>query len=145
MGHGKYCWGSFQDWLILVNNQYLSIEISLVNPFTGSKINLPSTWDFYHKIVLLGLPSQEKFFFACLYTINTGRLPDFWLWLVCAHPDGEQIKTNQQNILIRSLTLKSKKGDSSSKDVKSAGVTESSRKRYCYCFKLAYICIFIKI
>uniref|UniRef100_A0A803QY40 SAP domain-containing protein n=2 Tax=Cannabis sativa TaxID=3483 RepID=A0A803QY40_CANSA len=52
---------------------------------------------------------------------------------VCVHdtspPDDQQIKTNQQNILIRSLTLRNKKGDSSSKDVKSAGATESSRKR----------------
>uniref|UniRef100_A0A803QY39 DET1- and DDB1-associated protein 1 domain-containing protein n=1 Tax=Cannabis sativa TaxID=3483 RepID=A0A803QY39_CANSA len=45
---------------------------------------------------------------------------------VCVHdtspPDDQQIKTNQQNILIRSLTLRNKKGDSSSKDVKSAGL-----------------------
>lgn len=61
------------------------------------------------------------------------------------HPDGQQIKTNQQNILIRSLTLRNKKGDSSSKDVKSAGATESSRKRYCYCFKVAYVSFLIKI
>ena len=75
---GKYCWGSFQDWLILVNNpRYLSIEISLVNPFTGSKINLPSTWDFYHKIVLLGLPSQEKF--VCMLVHNQRREIAFWV------------------------------------------------------------------
>lgn len=40
--------------------------------------------------------------------------------------------TNQQNILIRSLTLRNKKGDSGSKDVKGPGAAESSRKRYYY-------------
>lgn len=46
----------------------------------------------------------------------------------------EHIKTNQQNILIRSLKLKKQKekGDSSSKDVKGAGAAEGSRKRFDY-------------
>ncbi|KAF3539921.1 hypothetical protein F2Q69_00025369 [Brassica cretica] len=38
---------------------------------------------------------------------------------ICEHdtspPEGQQIRTNQQNILIRSLSLKKQKGDSSSK------------------------------
>lgn len=52
-----------------------------------------------------------------------------------AYPEDQHIKTNQQNILIRSLTLKKHKGDSSSKDG-----SEGSRKRYyhsplsIYCF-----------
>ncbi|KAM1185978.1 hypothetical protein TB2_014854 [Malus domestica] len=45
------------------------------------------------------------------------------------YPDGQLIQTNQQNILIRSLTLKKQKGDSSSKDAKSSGAAESSKKR----------------
>lgn len=40
------------------------------------------------------------------------------------------IKTNQLNILIRSLVLKKQKGDSSSKDAKGISMNESSRKRY---------------
>ncbi|BFG32321.1 hypothetical protein CerSpe_185950 [Prunus speciosa] len=52
---------------------------------------------------------------------------------VCVHdtspPEDQHIQTNQQNILIRSLTLKKQKGDSSSKDVKGAGAAEGSRKR----------------
>ncbi|KAL6280912.1 hypothetical protein ACE6H2_017793 [Prunus campanulata] len=44
-------------------------------------------------------------------------------------PEDQHIQTNQQNILIRSLTLKKQKGDSSSKDVKGAGAAEGSRKR----------------
>ncbi|XP_047166804.1 uncharacterized protein LOC124835836 [Vigna umbellata] len=39
-------------------------------------------------------------------------------------PEGQHIKTNQQNILIRSLTLKKQRGDSSSKDG-----SDGSRKR----------------
>ncbi|CAL2261073.1 unnamed protein product [Prunus armeniaca] len=44
-------------------------------------------------------------------------------------PEDQHIQTNQQNILIRSLTLKKQKGESSSKDVKGAGAAEGSRKR----------------
>ncbi|XVF54680.1 hypothetical protein PTKIN_Ptkin05aG0200300 [Pterospermum kingtungense] len=50
---------------------------------------------------------------------------------ICEHntspPESQHIKTNQQNILIRSLMLNNKKGDSSSKDVKAAA--EGTRKR----------------
>ncbi|XVF08710.1 hypothetical protein REPUB_Repub07fG0027000 [Reevesia pubescens] len=50
---------------------------------------------------------------------------------ICEHntspPENQHIKTNQQNILIRSLMLNNKKGDSSSKDVKAAA--EGPRKR----------------
>ncbi|XWS51402.1 hypothetical protein CRYUN_Cryun12cG0173300 [Craigia yunnanensis] len=50
---------------------------------------------------------------------------------ICEHntspPESQHIKTNQQNILIRSLMLNNKKGDSSSKDVKAAA--EGPRKR----------------
>ncbi|XP_038686104.1 uncharacterized protein LOC119985791 [Tripterygium wilfordii] len=52
---------------------------------------------------------------------------------ICEHetspPEGQNIKTNQQNILIRSLTLKKHKGDSSSRDAKSAAATDGPRKR----------------
>ncbi|XP_007037966.2 PREDICTED: uncharacterized protein LOC18605093 isoform X1 [Theobroma cacao] len=50
---------------------------------------------------------------------------------ICEHnttpPESQLIKTNQQNILIRSLMLNNKKGDSSSKDVKVSA--EGPRKR----------------
>ncbi|KAK8495512.1 hypothetical protein V6N12_046201 [Hibiscus sabdariffa] len=50
---------------------------------------------------------------------------------ICEHntspPESQHISTNQQNILIRSLMLNGKKGDSSSKDVKAAA--EGPRKR----------------
>lgn len=76
--HGKYCWGSFQDWLILVSNSdYLSVEISLLNPFTRNKINLPRTWDFYHKIVLSGIPSPKNF--ICMLVHNQHREIAFWV------------------------------------------------------------------
>lgn len=45
-------------------------------------------------------------------------------------PENQLIKTNQTNILIRSLVLKKRKVDSNSKDGKAVSVTESSRKRY---------------
>ncbi|KAF9671697.1 hypothetical protein SADUNF_Sadunf12G0074500 [Salix dunnii] len=43
--------------------------------------------------------------------------------------EGQQIRTNQTNILIRSLQLNKQKGDSSSKDVKGVAASEGSRKR----------------
>uniref|UniRef100_A0A6P3ZN69 putative F-box protein At5g55150 n=1 Tax=Ziziphus jujuba TaxID=326968 RepID=A0A6P3ZN69_ZIZJJ len=59
--HGKYCWGSFHDWLILVKDlECFYLEISLFNPFTRSKIDLPGAWNFYHKMVLSELPSSQK-------------------------------------------------------------------------------------
>ncbi|KAG8638670.1 hypothetical protein MANES_14G051700v8 [Manihot esculenta] len=52
---------------------------------------------------------------------------------ICEHntspPEGQQIKTNQTNILIRSLQLKKQKGESSSKDMKGVTAAEGSRKR----------------
>ncbi|KAG2678553.1 hypothetical protein I3760_11G008200 [Carya illinoinensis] len=52
---------------------------------------------------------------------------------ICDHetspPEDQQIKTNQQNILIRSLMLRRQKSDSISKDVKGLTATEGSRKR----------------
>ncbi|KAJ6374494.1 hypothetical protein OIU78_030077, partial [Salix suchowensis] len=43
--------------------------------------------------------------------------------------EGQEIKTNQTNILIRSLQLNKHKGDSSLKGVKGLTATEGSRKR----------------
>ena len=63
---------------------------------------------------------------------------DFRMMSVCLHPDAQQIMTNQQKILIRSLTLRNKKGDSCSKDVKSPGATETYYK-----FELFVCFIFI--
>ncbi|KAF3436876.1 hypothetical protein FNV43_RR19629 [Rhamnella rubrinervis] len=77
---------------------------------------------------LANLPSRGLFSSTVLSS-NPGGMRVY----VCVHdtspPEGQQIMTNQQNILIRSLTLRNKKGDSGSKDVKGAGAAESSRKR----------------
>ncbi|MCD7451090.1 hypothetical protein HAX54_009538 [Datura stramonium] len=52
---------------------------------------------------------------------------------VCDHetspPEDQLIKTNQQNILIRSLMLKKQRGDYSSKDGKGISSNENGRKR----------------
>lgn len=49
--------------------------------------------------------------------------------------EGQVIKTNQQNILIRALTLRKQRGESSSKTAKGVAAGEgSSRKRYLYYF-----------
>ncbi|CAN6550202.1 unnamed protein product [Malus baccata var. baccata] len=59
---GRYCWGSYQDWLILVKDvDCFNLEISLLNPFSRKKTDLPKTWNFYHKMVLSALPSVENF------------------------------------------------------------------------------------
>ncbi|XVE54498.1 hypothetical protein DITRI_Ditri03aG0086500 [Diplodiscus trichospermus] len=63
-------------------------------------------------------------------TVNSSNLGGMRVY-ICEHntapPESQHIKTNQQNILIRSLMLNNKKRDSSSKDVKAAA--EGSRKR----------------
>lgn len=67
--YGKYCWGSFQEWLIMVNdvNSYI-LEIKLLNPFTRSQVTLPPIWNFYHKIVLSGHPSENDFVCMLLHS-----------------------------------------------------------------------------
>ncbi|XP_068306759.1 protein LOWER TEMPERATURE 1-like isoform X1 [Pyrus communis] len=79
-------------------------------------------------MLLQNLPSRGLFSSTVLFS-NPGGVRVY----VCTHdtspPDGQLIQTNQQNILIRSLTLKKQKGDSSSKDVKGASAAEGSKKR----------------
>ncbi|PHT87953.1 hypothetical protein T459_10059 [Capsicum annuum] len=52
---------------------------------------------------------------------------------VCEHetspPEDQLIKTNQQNILIRSLMLKKQRGDYNSKDGKGISSNDNGRKR----------------
>ncbi|GAY51062.1 hypothetical protein CUMW_131390 [Citrus unshiu] len=75
---------------------------------------------------LANLPSRGLFTSAA-FSPNQGGMRVY----ICEHdtspPEDQLIKTNQQNILIRSLTLKKQKGDPSSKDVK--GATIADRKR----------------
>lgn len=60
-----YCWGSFQDWLILAKLSGDSfLDLILLNPFSKTKIELPKTIDLYHKMVLSTTPSEK--FIACM-------------------------------------------------------------------------------
>ncbi|XP_062028972.1 uncharacterized protein LOC133744974 [Rosa rugosa] len=81
-------------------------------------------------ISLQNLPSRGLFS-APVLSLNPGRMRVCVCEYETSLPEDEHIKTNQQNILIRSLKLKKQKekGDSSSKDVKGAGAAEGSRKR----------------
>ncbi|KAJ9676638.1 hypothetical protein PVL29_021919 [Vitis rotundifolia] len=77
---------------------------------------------------LVNLPSRGLFS-STVISSNPGGMRVY----ICDHetspPEEQLIKTNQTNILIRSLTLKKQKGDSSSKDVKGTTATEVSKKR----------------
>ncbi|KAF9668014.1 hypothetical protein SADUNF_Sadunf15G0082700 [Salix dunnii] len=77
---------------------------------------------------LSNLPSHG-FLSSTVSSSNPGGMRVY----ICEHdtspPEGQQIKTNQTNILIRSLQLNKHKGDSSLKDVKGLTATEGSRKR----------------
>ncbi|KAH7549729.1 hypothetical protein ACOSP7_025351 [Xanthoceras sorbifolium] len=76
--------------------------------------------------ILANLPSRGLFS-STVVSSNLDGMRDY----VCVHdtspPADQLIKTNQQNILIRSLTLKKQKGDPSSKDAK--GVATADKKR----------------
>ncbi|XP_047160879.1 F-box protein At2g05970 [Vigna umbellata] len=75
---GKYCWGSFRGWLIMVKNlDYFYLEVSLLNPFSGSQFSLPSVWNFYHKIVPSGLPIENNF--VCMLLHSQCRELAFWV------------------------------------------------------------------
>ncbi|KAJ4712565.1 SAP domain-containing protein [Melia azedarach] len=75
---------------------------------------------------LLNLPSRGLFS-STAFSSSQGGMRVY----ICEHdtspPADQLIKTNQQNILIRSLTLKKQKGDPSSKDAK--GATAADKKR----------------
>ncbi|XP_010107207.2 F-box protein At3g56470, partial [Morus notabilis] len=81
---GKYCWGSYQDWFILVDDvgcaddiKRYSLNISLFNPFTRSTINLPRTWDFYHNMVLSARPSLEN----CVCMLVHSKYQELAFWV----------------------------------------------------------------
>ncbi|GER36291.1 SAP domain-containing protein [Striga asiatica] len=77
---------------------------------------------------LANLPSRG-FFSSTVISSNPGGMRVY----ICDHdtspPDSQLIKTNQTNILIRSLMIKNQKGDSSSKDGKGTASLQGSRKR----------------
>ncbi|OMO49787.1 hypothetical protein CCACVL1_30806 [Corchorus capsularis] len=73
--YGKYFWGSFQDWLIAVDQviKYGNLMISLLNPFTRVQVNLPQVFQCYHKLVLSGSPNSDQTIYFLLgdyYGIN---------------------------------------------------------------------------
>ncbi|XP_010545952.1 PREDICTED: uncharacterized protein LOC104818187 [Tarenaya hassleriana] len=76
---------------------------------------------------LSDLPSRGLFS-STVVSSNPGGMRVY----ICEHdtsaPEGQQIKTNQQNILIRSLMLKKQSGESSSKVAKGAA-EDRPRKR----------------
>ncbi|XP_010250743.1 PREDICTED: uncharacterized protein LOC104592902 [Nelumbo nucifera] len=75
---------------------------------------------------LANLPSRGLFS-STVISSNPGGMRVY----VCDHdtspPEDQLIKTNQMNILIRSLTLKKQKSDSSAKDVKGKATAESTK------------------
>ncbi|XP_043724064.1 uncharacterized protein LOC122671039 isoform X2 [Telopea speciosissima] len=75
---------------------------------------------------LANLPSRGLFS-STVVSSNPGGIRVY----ICEHdtspPEEQQIKTNQTNILIRSLTLKKQKGDSSSKDAKGKARAEYTK------------------
>ncbi|KAL6181790.1 hypothetical protein ACLB2K_048439 [Fragaria x ananassa] len=77
-------------------------------------------------ISLQNLPSRGLFS-APVLSLNPGRIRVCVCEYETSLPEDEHIKTNQQNILIRSLKLKKQKDNS--KDVKGAVAAEGSRKR----------------
>ncbi|KAJ8771541.1 hypothetical protein K2173_026718 [Erythroxylum novogranatense] len=77
---------------------------------------------------LTNLPSRG-FLSSTVLSSNPGGMRVYICDRDTSPPEGQLIKTNQTNILIRSLQLKKQKGESSSKDVKGAHATDGSRKR----------------
>ncbi|KAK4752996.1 hypothetical protein SAY87_021794 [Trapa incisa] len=79
--------------------------------------------------LLANLPSRGLLSSAAISS-NPGGMRVYMCDHDTAPPEGQLIKTNQQNILIRALTLRKQRGETSSKNAK--GVTSgegSSRKR----------------
>nr|XP_009627492.1 uncharacterized protein LOC104118028 [Nicotiana tomentosiformis] len=70
-----------------------------------------------------------------IYHFLQGRLLSSSIWIAnyvsqnVVYAEEQLIKTNQQNILIRSLMLKNQRGDYSSKDGKGISSNDNGRKR----------------
>ncbi|XP_052182540.1 uncharacterized protein LOC127795122 [Diospyros lotus] len=77
---------------------------------------------------LADLPSRGLFS-STVISANPGGMRVYLGDHDTSPPEDQLIKTNQMNILIRSLMLKKQKGDSSSKDAKGTAANEGSRKR----------------
>lgn len=77
---------------------------------------------------LAGLPSSGLFS-STVISSNLGGMRVYITDHETSPPEDQLIKTNQDNILIRSLVLKQQKGESSSKGAKGTGAIEGSRKR----------------
>ncbi|KAM7480137.1 hypothetical protein LguiA_028350 [Lonicera macranthoides] len=75
------------------------------------------------------LPSRGLFSSSIVPSSNPGRMRVYMCDHETSPPEDQLIKTNQMNILIRSLMLKKQKCESSSKDVKGTAINEGSRKR----------------
>ncbi|PKI53288.1 uncharacterized protein LOC116213504 [Punica granatum] len=94
----------------------------------GSSSAQPSASSPAASKLLANLPSRGLFSSTVLSS-NPGGMRVY----VCEHdtspPDGQLIKTNQQNILIRSLMLRKQRGESTSKNGKGVTTGEGSRKR----------------
>ncbi|KAJ7978044.1 F-box protein [Quillaja saponaria] len=75
--YGRYCWESYRDWLFLVNAHHPGIlKISLLNPFSRCKYNLPDISNCFSKLVLSGVPSEKGF--TCML-VNFGGEVAFYI------------------------------------------------------------------
>ncbi|KAH7847371.1 hypothetical protein Vadar_025364 [Vaccinium darrowii] len=89
----KYFWGSFHDWLILVEVKrrhflYL-LRVKLYNPFSRVTIDLPETFNSYEMLVASGRPSHTNLT-RILVPYNFGSVK-FWaprldIWHECSGP-----------------------------------------------------------
>ncbi|XP_004295123.1 PREDICTED: F-box protein At3g56470-like isoform 2 [Fragaria vesca subsp. vesca] len=76
--YGRYCWGSYQEWLILVRDLgSYKLDIGLFNPFTRKQVDLPGEWNLNHKMVLSGPPSLENCIFMLIQ--SDSQTLAFWV------------------------------------------------------------------
>ncbi|KAK3220453.1 hypothetical protein Dsin_014423 [Dipteronia sinensis] len=90
---GGLFWGCIKDWLIIVKPfiKFAIIRMSLLNPFTGSKVDLPNTYSYRTKVVFSGYPGKQN----CVYMLFSykGTGYDVWIpkakdWCRCCLEEG---------------------------------------------------------
>ncbi|XP_065864054.1 F-box protein At2g17036-like isoform X1 [Euphorbia lathyris] len=78
---GRYIWGSFEHWLVMVtpsNTGNEKHQISLLNPFLGNEVTLPNTIRrfFYSQLVASGSPYDPSTVYMLVGSLGTDLA--FW-------------------------------------------------------------------
>lgn len=95
------CLGSFHGWLLMIDG-FLEDKISITNPFTGVRIDLPH-WDRTHNIKRVALSSAPTDP-SCTVIITLDHL--YWCFKFCRVGDMEWTMEESESIMMDALVFR---------------------------------------